>query len=332
MRINRIAVVVLLVASFVAPGHAKPTRSGSAVRVKQKITPFELPHRENGRLVWTVKGAVAHILENQDIILEMPRVHIVAVEGKPGRDITAETMTVTDGRNTMNFKGDVKIISTDGASLYADELTWKVDAQEATTTSHVTIRRGRMDLSGDGLYAQAKLNKFKVYSNVKLVVLPKQADRSGNNDVSAAKNGNKVGSGKPVTITSKGSMTFANGVAVFVGRPKVISGTATLVCDRLDVYMEAETETIKKAVAEGNVTLTSEEFNADCGKAVWIPDADYLKLFTKVVIADRTTANVMRTELAYLNPESNRIRCIGPATVTFRIEKNKDGGKERKGQ
>ena len=297
--------------------------AGSGVRVKQKIRPFELPHRENGRLAWTVKGKVAHVLENGDIMLEMPEVHIVAAEGRPGRDITAKQATITDKKNTMNFEGDVRVVSTDGASLTTDRLMWKVKAQTAKTDSHVVIKRGKMELSGDGLDAQTKLDRFKIHSNVKLVVHPKEQD-----DTSAAQGRGTANPGRPVTVLSKGSMTFEGGTAVFTGRPKVISGKATMICDQLDVHMDTETEAIKKAVAEGNVTLASEESNAECGKAVWVPDSDDLQLFTNVVVIERGTANAVRTDLAYLNPEGNRIRCMGPAVITFHSKK-KNNVKEK---
>ena len=125
-----------------------------------------------------------------------------------------------------------------------------------------------------------------------------------------------------MTVLSDGAMTFADSTAVFLGRPKVISGTATMICDRLDVMMDTKTETIKKAVAEGNVTLSSEKFDAECGKAVWMPDSDDLRLFTDVVVVEQGTTNAVRTDLAYLNPESNRIRCAGPTAVTFHVKKS----------
>lgn len=321
--INRAAPAVLLVVLLTGAGYAKSRPAGSGTRVKQRIKPFDLPHRENGRIAWRVKGAVAHVLENGDIMLEMPAVHIVATEDKPGHDITAKKGTIADKKDTMIFEGDVKVISTDGASLVTDRLTWKVKAQTARTDSHVAIKRGKMDLSGDGLDAQVKLDRFKIRSNVRLVVRPKDPD-----DISAVPKRGTTQSGKPITIVSKGSMTFASGIAVFVGRPKVISGNATMICDRLDVHMDTETEAIKKAVAEGNVTLTSEKSDAECGKAVWVPDSDDLQLFTNVVVIERGTANAVRTDLAYLNPEGNRIRCMGPAVVTFHSKK-KDNAKEK---
>lgn len=212
-------------------------------RVTQRITNFTLPNYENGLLTWKMTGRVAHILDNNDIILDNPALDIAAVEEKPGYTITAGRGSITDNRKVIEFEEDVTIIGTDGTSLRTDSLRWDVKTKTATTDSHISIKRGSMNLSGDGLYAEGNSRNFTINSNVNMVIPEGSAG------------GSRDGEGK-ATIVSRKSMTFKDGVATFRGDPRIISGAVTITADILELHMDPETEAITRMRCIGPAVAT----------------------------------------------------------------------------
>lgn len=306
--LNGFFIVSVLAAVLLTMSFTEPVAGASTpkLRVVQKIEDFRLPHHENGVLTWQLAGMVAHIFNNRDVLLEAPRLAIAKTQEKPGYDITAKRGRITEKNNVMIFEGDVVIVSTDGTTMRTDSLRWQVDIQTATTDSHVVVKRGKMNLSGDGLKAKADSRTFTLLSNAKMII-PQE----------------KMGYDRPdtVTIFTAGSMTFSGDVATFNDRPTVLSASGKMISDSLDLHLDNKTEKIKKAVATGNVDSTSEEMISKSDTAVWTPGSDDVALTGNVVMEQKGAQSRIRSNAAYMKPEEGRILCPGPAEIIFYPEK-----------
>jgi LPS export ABC transporter protein LptC len=66
----------------------------------------------------------------------------------------------------VHARGDVVVVSDDGARLETDTLSWKKETNRITTRAHVTITRGRDEVSGYGLSTDPQLEDFHILRDV----------------------------------------------------------------------------------------------------------------------------------------------------------------------
>jgi LPS export ABC transporter protein LptC len=67
----------------------------------------------------------------------------------------------------VHARGDVVVVSDDGARLETDELSWKKETNRITTQAHVTITRGQDEVSGYGLSTDPQLEDFHILRDVR---------------------------------------------------------------------------------------------------------------------------------------------------------------------
>jgi LPS export ABC transporter protein LptC len=280
------------------------------VMVKQRIEKFEVPRYQDGKLFWKLVCTAAEILENKEVRLEGPKLHVVPVDGKPGYDISAKRGTLTGNRTIVNLEKDVSMISTEGDTLTADSLTWNTATETATSDSRVVVKRQNMELAGKGITAQSKSRDLKIHSNARLVMTKEKV---------------KPGQKGVITVDSEGAMTFKENLAVFTGRPKARNETgAAMTSDRLALELDMESETVRKAVGTGNVVFASEEVSGSSRKTEWAPDTDTIRMYGRVRLADKRDGNTVQAEQVELSLTNRRMVCPGPATLTLYPDKKRE--------
>jgi LPS export ABC transporter protein LptC len=308
MNLGIVAAAAALTLSASGLGGPRPELSGA--RVRQRIEGFELPRYEKGKLVWKVRCRAAEILATKDIRLEQPKLHIVPIDGKPGYDISAKRGAVTDAKKTIRFEEDVRMVSTAGDVLEAGALTWKTDTETAHSESRVSVRRGKMVVSGKGLTADAKSRSFKILSGARLVMAKEKVD---------------PGREGLIEVTTQGALTFKDGLACFTGRPVVqLDSRTTVTSDGLDLHLDMKTETIRQAVGTGRVVFSSQEVTGRSRRAEWTPGADTIGLSGEVVLRHSKEGHTVQAERTRISPDARRMICPGPATLTLYPRERKE--------
>jgi len=134
---------------------------------EQVIENMEVTFTESGRRTGVLRADSVAIYEGGRI-KEGRRVQVDFYD-RQGEHISA--LTALEGSydseaEEVHARGDVVVISDDGARLETDELSWKKKTNRITTQAHVTITRGQDEVSGYGLSTDPQLEDFHILRDV----------------------------------------------------------------------------------------------------------------------------------------------------------------------
>ena len=87
-------------------------------------------------------------------------------EGKVSATATGDSAVVTEGTNHMHLYGQVVVESESNRKLETDYLHWNPEINKFQTDSFVRVTQGGSVLTGWGLEADQKLNRFKILNKV----------------------------------------------------------------------------------------------------------------------------------------------------------------------
>ncbi len=147
---------------------ARTTEDSFANMPEQVIENMEVTFTEGGRRTGVLRADSVAIYEDGRV-KEGRRIQVDFYD-REGEHVSV--LTALEGRydseaEEVHARGDVVVVSDDGARLQTDELSWKKETNRITTQAHVTITRGRDEVSGYGLSTDPQLEDLHILRDVK---------------------------------------------------------------------------------------------------------------------------------------------------------------------
>jgi len=232
---------------------ALPVWADEDPAVTQQFQGFHLEgYGDGGKKAWDVTGDTADV---KGSTVSITNVDANSYTGREA-NIKSKTGSINQATGDVELKKDVVITTKEGSRLQTDTLRWAKDKDLITTQDPVKVTDKNMVATGQGLTAHPSLNTAQMNKDVTV------------NMTSVDK---KTGKPEKLVITSDGPMilnqkkhkaTFKeNVVAIYEGR--------TLKADKVDVYVQPETEDLQRIVCVGNVTITQGENTSLSDKAIY---------------------------------------------------------------
>jgi LPS export ABC transporter protein LptC len=206
----------------------------------QQLQGFNLNGYNNtGEKSWDINGTKADISDSNIQITNVD----ANFYGKEQANLTADHGTIDKTNGNVNLKDNVVITSKDrGTQMTTDTLDFNRNKDLVSTQDPVKIVDPQGVVTGQGMVAHPNLKKAKINKHVKAVV----------NTQSQGETNNQV-----VTITSDGPMQMDQVKMFVVFNTHVVAVEAStgreLHCDKMEIWLDAATKRIKKAVCTGHV-------------------------------------------------------------------------------
>jgi len=134
---------------------------------EQVIENMEVTFTEGGRRTGVLRADSVAIYEGGRI-KEGRRVQVdfYDSQGEHISILTALEGSYDSEAEAIHARGEVVVVSDDGTRLETDELSWAKETNRITTQAHVTITRGRDEVSGYGLSTDPQLEDFHILRDV----------------------------------------------------------------------------------------------------------------------------------------------------------------------
>jgi len=208
----------------------------------QQLQGFNLNGYSNtGEKTWDINGTKADI---SDANIQITNVD-ANFYGKEQANLTADHGTIDKTNGNVNLKDNVVITSKDrGTQMTTDTLDYNRNKDLVTTQDPVKIVDDQGVVTGQGMTAHPNLRKTKINKHVKAVVNTNEKDDPDN---------------QVITITSDGPMQMdqAKMYAVFIDHVIAVEASTgrELHSDKMEIWFNAATKHIKKAICTGNVKV-----------------------------------------------------------------------------
>ena len=211
---------------------------------EQEVRSFSFTgYSKEGKREWEVQGAAA-TLEGDVATFEKPKLES---SGKTSLVVTSDRGTYDRNTAKAHLEKNVLAQTSDGATLKTDSLDWHGDSKKISTKDHVVIETQGIVSQGRGAEAYPDLKKVELKEEVKVEMAPN------------------------LEITSKGPMEidYSKNIATFTEEVRVIDEDGELLADRMDAYIEPNTNRIREIVATGNVRIKRGESVSYSDKATY---------------------------------------------------------------
>ncbi|MCX7999342.1 MAG: LPS export ABC transporter periplasmic protein LptC, partial [Leptospiraceae bacterium] len=137
----------------------KDKLEGSSIAIKDYI---RYAYDNEGNLKWKLLAKETYYFQKEaktvlfDIYAEQYE------DKKLKAKLWAKKGEILQNENLMKLEGDIKILSTDGKTILAEELTYNTDEQILRSEKHVTIQTKGTTIRGLGLEADKNIEKYKI--------------------------------------------------------------------------------------------------------------------------------------------------------------------------
>ena len=211
---------------------------------EQEVRAFSFTgYSKEGKKEWEVQGASA-TLEGDIATFEKPKLES---SGKTTLVVTSDRGTYDRHTAEAHLEENVLARTSDGATLKTDSLDWHGDSKKISTEDRVLVERQGVISRGKGAEAYPDLKKVSLKEEVKVEMAP------------------------DLEITSKGPMEvdYSKNIATFRDEVRVIDQEGELLADRMDAYIEPNSNRIREIVATGNVRIKRGESISYSDKAIY---------------------------------------------------------------
>ncbi len=212
---------------------------------KEEISAFALAsYADDGSKQWEVKGQSADILLE---LIELNQVNADAFGEKVDVNLTAREGTYNRKTQDVYLEHDVEVNTSNGTRLRTDTLDWNAHDQLASTEDWATVDRERIQVTGKGMTGQPGLKQVRFKRNVRVDLEP-----------------NTV-----ITCRSTLDVDYRRSRARFWRRVHVRDERGDIWADRMDVWMDPETEELKEVRCWGHVVIEQGPQVAKAHRAVY---------------------------------------------------------------
>ncbi len=243
MRIKIFLIIVGLLFGGIDLLRAQNTNSESGSGVQQQLQGFNLNgYDDRGKKTWEVNGDKADISEDKIKVTNVD----ANFYGKENANLTSKNGTINKTSGEVHLQDDVVITSDRGTKMTTDSLDWDRNKDLVKTNDSVEITDEQGVVTGQGMTAHPNLKNASINKDVKAVMNTSSKPQE-NPD------------GQKVTITSDGPMemdqlkmhiTFTDNVVAIEE-----STNRQLYADKMDVWFDDKTKTIKKMICKGHVKV-----------------------------------------------------------------------------
>ena len=241
-----------MAASAFAEESVAPIIPASNKNSDQKFEGFNLQgYSENGQKAWDVNGDTADIQGSEIKINKV----VGNRYGEQKMNVTADTGYVNQQSGSMRLEKDVVIKSDNGATMTTDSLNWDRNKDLVTTEDPVKITYQNNVVTGTGMEAHPGLKNATIQEDVTMTVEPEFEQPTGD----------------LVTISCDGPMVLDQGKGMATFEINVVaeqkSQKRILKADRMEVYFNQDSQTIKEMICIGNVEILYGENRSYAQKA-----------------------------------------------------------------
>jgi len=173
MSLNAVSRVLALFLLFALSGcqQEEPARTSNDSfkdMPEQVIENMEVTFTEGGRRTGVLRADSVAIYEAGRIKEgRRIRVDFYDSQGEHISVLTALQGSYDSEAEAVHARGEVVVVSDDGARLETDELSWEKETNRITTQAHVTITRGQDEVSGYGLSTDPQLEDLHILRDVR---------------------------------------------------------------------------------------------------------------------------------------------------------------------
>ncbi|HBG60345.1 MAG: LPS export ABC transporter periplasmic protein LptC [Omnitrophica WOR_2 bacterium GWF2_38_59] len=210
---------------------------------EQKFQGFNLEgYKDNGQKSWEVSGDTANIMGSK---IELTNVNADIYDNEK-INVVADKGVIDQENGNMNLSKDVAITHPNGGQMLTDSLNWNRNEDLITTDDDVMISDEGVMITGTGLKAHPTSKDAEILQDVTVMVDTEKDEKKGS---------------EKVIITSDGPMVInqAESYAVFNDNVRAVQGDQTLKADKMEIYFDAKSSTIKKIFCIGNVEVVQGE-------------------------------------------------------------------------
>ena len=235
-------------------GSAGASTATPESELPQQFEGFNLKGYKDGDTVaWDVNGDNADIVGNTVTITNV----VANMYGEQNTNLTAKTGTMDKVSGNMHLEEDVVITSEMGVQLTTDTLDWQRNQDLVSTDDRVVITKDDMFAVGTGMTAHPNLKQAQLNEDVTVKLRTEPQSPKG---------------GQVVTITCDGPMEIdqVQNIAIFNDNVVAIQeGGRELKADKLELYVNPETNQMDKMICTGHVIITQGENKSFSDKAVY---------------------------------------------------------------
>ena len=169
-----IACAILIVAGSLGywlwGGPAKESPEAAAAQDAPKVTfaSSSISQEKNGKKIWELNADTIEA-DPDGKIAYLSNLKGVFYQEKGGKiDIAAQQARVDMKTHDIFMQGNVKAVTSEGATFTANEAQWVGEPKSFLGTGNVTLIKDGTTISGDNIQTDAMMQKVKVYGNAKV--------------------------------------------------------------------------------------------------------------------------------------------------------------------
>lgn len=222
-------------------GGGNPSREKA---IEQEFEGFNLNgYTEGGAKSWEINGDKANI-SDENVKITNVNANSYGVENV---NLKSKKGLIDKASGNVRLENEVVITSDRGAQMTTDRLDWKRSENMVSTEDAVELKDDAIKIIGKGMVAQPDLKTASIHEDVKANV----------------NSGLANGTTQSITITSDGPMEMDQAEQLVIFKDNVVATEAStgrqLKADKMEVYFDQISKSIKKLVCLGNVSVQQGE-------------------------------------------------------------------------
>ena len=254
----------------------KQAQISGANDISQEIYGLYLPsYNDDGEEVSVIRGAYTIFFDNKIYKITKPEIAFAGDNNNDGKDQESKGVVITsdfgemDKTNNQGFLYD-NVITRFGEDLeiYTEDLTYSPEANKVNTDGPVTVKGGRMLVTGTGFEISLSDARAVIKNDPEMEIISNKDDVFIFSDEGFSSNSN---SAENVFIRASGELVFEHKkkLATFYDNVRSSRGKATIFSDKLSVPFDSKLKSMEQAIASGNVLASDGEKNAKGETFTW---------------------------------------------------------------
>lgn len=254
-----------------ADEQAEPVSSGETDDFRPRMEAFSVSgYDDDGKIKWEIKGESANVGKTSK--MEFHKLWVRSYHGAEYLTLTAEQGVFNQEKNTLRVEKNVVAVTTDGVRLTTEVLNWSAAEARIWGTEPCRLEKDKIVACGIGVEARMDLARAELKKDVEVRIEPE------------------------TTITCSGPLQiyYEDNQVVFHDAVKVSDPRGELFADKLEVYLNPETQKIARIVAADSVRIIRDNYRVFSQNAAYsaAEDRTVLRGRPKVFIYPRKIQNL----------------------------------------
>ncbi len=244
--------------------------------ITQEIYGLYLPsYDDNGKEVSVVRGAYTVFLDNKTYKITKPEIEFIGDSNKDGNEHQLKGVVITsdfgemDKTNNEGFLyGNVITRLGEDLEIYTEDLAYSPENNIVNTDGPVTIKGGRMKVTGTGFEISLSDAKASIKNDPEMEIRGDKDDLFLFSDQVAHGSRSTAAS---IFIRASGDLVFENKkkLATFHDNVRISRDKSTVFADKLSVPFDSKLKGMEQIIASGNILASDGEKNAKGETLTW---------------------------------------------------------------